>query len=274
MSDNKKYYYIRIKDNFYDTDEIRLLQSMDNGYLYSDILMKLYLKSLKYNGKLMFKEHIPFNAKMISTITGHNIAVVEKALTIFNEIGLIEVLDNGAIYMLDIQSFIGQSSTEADRIREYRKRIEAEKTLQITGEVQMYNECTPEIEIDKNIDKDIKDKDRYKDKTNKKHKYGEYKHVLLTDEEYTKLNTELGDTTTLQAITYLDEYIEMKGYKAKSHYLCIKKWVLDALSKQYKKNYCRSDRNKPSAISNLQELYKECEGEDGQAADNPYFDLT
>ena len=56
MSDNKKYYYIRIKDNFYDTDDIKLLQSMDNGYLYSDILMKLYLKSLKNNGRLMFKD--------------------------------------------------------------------------------------------------------------------------------------------------------------------------------------------------------------------------
>lgn len=65
-----------------------------------------------------------------------------------------------------------------------------------------------------------------------KHKYGEYKNVLLTKEEHTKLLNEHGDTTTAALIKYLDEYIEMKGYKAKSHYLCIKKWVVDA----YKRN--------------------------------------
>jgi len=164
MSDNKKYYYIKIKDNFYDTDDIKLLQSMDNGYLYSDILMKLYLKSLKYNGKLMFKDHIPFNAKMIATITCHNIAIVEKALSIFAEIGLIEILDNGAIYMLDIQNFIGQSSTEADRKKEYRQRIAIEKNkLLPEGEdicpdicPQREDKIPPEIEIrDRDKDKEI-----------------------------------------------------------------------------------------------------------------------
>lgn len=147
MSEDKKYYYLRIKENFYETDDIKILQAMDNGYLYSDILMKLYLKSLKTDGKLMFKEHIPYNAKMIATITNHNIDVVEKALGIFNQLGLIEILDNGAIYMLDIQNFIGQSSSEADRKREYRNRIEAEKntikTLLEKG--QMSDKCPPQI---------------------------------------------------------------------------------------------------------------------------------
>ena len=62
-----------------------------------------------------------------------------------------------------------------------------------------------------------------------KHKYGEYQHVLLTDQEFKKLQEEYGNADDL--IRYLDEYIEMKGYKAKSHYLCIKKWVVDAVSK-------------------------------------------
>jgi hypothetical protein len=60
-----------------------------------------------------------------------------------------------------------------------------------------------------------------------KHKYGEYKNVLLTDEELEKLKINYNNWEDL--ITYLDEYIEMKGYKAKSHYLCIKKWVVDAV---------------------------------------------
>lgn len=133
MSDNKKYYYLKIKENFYETEDMKILQAMDNGYLYSDILMKLYLKSLKTDGKLMFKENIPYNTKMIATITNHNSDTVEKSLHIFKELGLIEVLDNGAIYMLDIQNLIGRSSTEADRKRDYRNRIAAEKQKLIGG---------------------------------------------------------------------------------------------------------------------------------------------
>ena len=62
-----------------------------------------------------------------------------------------------------------------------------------------------------------------------KRKYGTYKHVLLKDEELQKLQQDYSNWE--QLITYLDEYIEMKGYKAKSHYLAIKKWVVDAVKK-------------------------------------------
>lgn len=71
-----------------------------------------------------------------------------------------------------------------------------------------------------------------------KHKYGEYNNVLLKDEELQKLQKDYQNWEEL--IKYLDEYIEMKGYKAKSHYLCIKKWVVDAVKednlKKSKKN--------------------------------------
>lgn len=155
MSDNKKYYYLKIKDNFYDTEDIKLLQAMDNGYFYSDILMKLYLTSLKNNGKLMFKDHIPYNPKMIATITNHNVDIVEKALNIFKELGLIDILDNGAIYMADIQNFIGESSTEGDRKREYRRKIDQEKN-NLLPMGQMSDERPPEIEIEIEKDIDIK----------------------------------------------------------------------------------------------------------------------
>ncbi len=67
-----------------------------------------------------------------------------------------------------------------------------------------------------------------------KHKYGEYKHVLLKDEELQKLQKDFENWKEL--ITYLDEYIEMKGYKAKNHYLAIKKWVVNAVKRNKKNN--------------------------------------
>ena len=128
MSDSKKYYYLKLKEDFFESDEMILLESLPDGYLYSNILMKLYVRSLRNEGKLMVNDKIPYNAQMIAIVTRHQVGTVEKALSIFQELKLIEVLDNGAIYMSDIQNFIGKSSTEADRKREYRSRIEAEKT--------------------------------------------------------------------------------------------------------------------------------------------------
>lgn len=127
MADNKKYYYLKLKENFFESDELKILQAMPDGYLYSDILLKLYLKSLRNNGKLMYRDVIPYTSSIIATLTGHQVGTIEKAIETFQKLGLVEVLDNGAIFLLDIQNFIGQSSTEADRQREYYNTIKAEK---------------------------------------------------------------------------------------------------------------------------------------------------
>lgn len=127
MSDNKKYYYMKLKEDFFDTEEMIILEGMQDGYIYSNILLKLYLKSLKTNGRLMLRDLIPYNAEMIANITRHNVSSVKVALDIFKKLGLIEVLDDGAIYMRDIQNFVGSSSSEADRKRAYRLKIKEEK---------------------------------------------------------------------------------------------------------------------------------------------------
>lgn len=153
MSTNKKYYYLKLKENFYDSEQMIILQNMQDGYLYSDILMKLYLRSLKSDGKLMFSSLIPYTPQVLAQIVRHQVGTVEKALTIFKQLGLIEVLDNGAIYMLDIQNFIGKSSTEGDRKRQYRSKIIEEKKA--IG--QMSDKRPPEIEkeIELDIEKEI-----------------------------------------------------------------------------------------------------------------------
>ena len=151
MAESKKYFFLKLKENFFDTDEMIILESMPDGYLYSNILLKLYLRSLKYDGRLMFNERIPFNSTMLAQVTRHNVGVIEKAMKVYQDLGLVEILDNGAIYMLDIQNFIGKSSTEADRIRDYRKIIENEKGC--TNVQHLYDKCTPEIEIE--LEKEI-----------------------------------------------------------------------------------------------------------------------
>lgn len=87
-----------------------------------------------------------------------------------------------------------------------------------------------------------------------KHKYGKYNNVLLKDEELQSLKEEY--TNYEKLISFLDEYIEMKGYKAKSHYLAIKKWVVDAVKekenkKQTTKNFKNYEQREYKDLSSL-----------------------
>jgi predicted phage replisome organizer len=162
MADDKKYYYLKVKENFFDSEQMIVLESMQDGHLYSNILLKLYLRSLKNEGKLMFNERIPYNSTILAQVVRHSVGVVEKAIGLFKEFGLIDILDNGAIYMLDIQNYIGKSSSEADRQREYQLRINNDKGILQLEPCKKSNKksnrkSTPEIEIEKDIElkKDI-----------------------------------------------------------------------------------------------------------------------
>ena len=156
MADDKKYYYLKLKDNFFDSDEMIVLESAPDGYLYSNILLKIYLRSLKNDGKLMFNDFIPYDSFILSKIVRHPVGVVEKAINTFKQLGLIDIMDNGAIYITNIQSFIGQSSTEADRKRIYRDRIESEKQSTLLIEDKCPDKRTPEIELEKELKLDTK----------------------------------------------------------------------------------------------------------------------
>ena len=152
MADNRKYYYLKLKENFFDSDSIVLLEDMKDGILYSNILLKLYLKSLKNGGKLQLDEHIPYTAQMIATLTRHQIGTVERALEIFRQLGLVEQLDSGAFYMTDIELMIGQSSTEAERKRAARLENKALLPPRTKGG-HLSDIRPPEIEIE--LEKEI-----------------------------------------------------------------------------------------------------------------------
>lgn len=160
MSDNKKYYYLKFKENFFDQDHIKVIEAMENGYIFSNILLKMYLRSLKFNGKLMITEKIPYDREkpeILARVLGHDVSHLRECIKIATALGIVKILDTGEIYMLDIQNFIGHSSTEADRIREYRGKIKESETKAITNvvtNVQQKNDIyTPEKEIE--IDKEI-----------------------------------------------------------------------------------------------------------------------
>lgn len=239
MSDSQKYYYLKLKENFFESDSMILLESMKDGYLYSNILMKLYLKSLKDGGRLMLNGTIPYNSQMLASVTRHQVGTLEKALDIFKELGLIEVLDTGAIYMMDIQNFIGRSSTEADRKREYRERIEQEKLTEKIGDGQSADKCPdicldlspPEIEIEKEIDIEIEKERELETGHPAPAAYGRYHNVILSDTELDGLKTELPGKWEYY-IDRLSCHIASSGRKYKSHAATIFKWAQEDAAKK------------------------------------------
>lgn len=127
MAENKKYFYMRLKEGFYDSAEMIAIESQPDGYKMSNLLMKMYCRSLARGGKLAVSDRIPYSPAMLAAVTRIDVETVEKALDLFQELGLIEVLDSGMIFMLDIQNYIGSSGSESDRKKDYRRRILAEK---------------------------------------------------------------------------------------------------------------------------------------------------
>ncbi len=129
MSENKKYYYMKLKENFFTSERMVVLETMPDGILYSNLLLKMYLMSLKHNGILLLHENLPHTPQTIATFTRHQIGTVERALQIFLKLGFVELLTDGAYYMPDIQLLVGRSSTEAERKRRERLRLQAQKLL-------------------------------------------------------------------------------------------------------------------------------------------------
>ena len=197
MADNRKYYYLKLKENFFDSDSIVLLEDMKDGILYSNILLKLYLKSLKNGGRLQLDEHIPYTAQMIATLTRHQIGTVERALAIFQQLGLVEQLDCGLLYMTDIELMIGQSSTEAERKRAARLENKALLPPRTNGG-HLSDIRPPEIEIKKEIDIELEKEGELKGQALAR-SYGRYENVFLTDTELSELQAELPENgrTTL-----------------------------------------------------------------------------
>ena len=225
MSDNRKYYYLKLKENYFDDDSIVLLESMQDGVLYSNILLKLYLKSLKHGGRLQLDEDIPYTAQMIATITRQQIGTVERALQIFLKLGLVEVLDSGTFYMSNIELLIGQSSTEAERKRAARLQNKALSALRTSGG-HLSDIRPPEIEIE--LEKEIEIKreiEKVRPETgHPSHTYGHYQNVFLTDEELADLQASF-PAVWEQYIEKLSEYMASTGKRYQSHAATIRRWA-------------------------------------------------
>lgn len=123
---------------------------------------------------------------------------------------------------------------------EYVDELNMLKMINQKYEFKLENDYAKPMLSENSIEENSIEENSINNISEKKHKYGEYKHVLLTDDDLEYLKSKY--TNYEELIKYLDEYIEMKGYKAKNHKLAIEKWVVDAVN-EYKKKH--NIENKP-----------------------------
>lgn len=151
---DKKYYWLKLKEDFFEEDTLAWLEEQTNGKEYCLFYLKLCLKSLKTNGILIRNVGqilIPYDVKKLGEITKTDIDTVTVAMELFKKIGLIQILDNGEIYITQLEQMVGSETKWA----KYKKK---ERELKKLDNVQLLSNINPKnvhTEIEKEIEKDI-----------------------------------------------------------------------------------------------------------------------
>lgn len=118
--ENKKYYWLKLKRDFFKRHDMQIIESMPNGKDYVLFYLKLLVESVDHDGALRFSDTIPYNEQMLSTITNTNIDVVRSAMKVFTELHMIDILDDQTIYMSEIQTMMGAETYWAEKKRKQR----------------------------------------------------------------------------------------------------------------------------------------------------------
>lgn len=239
MSD-KRFYWIKLKTDFFEQDAIDFLLSQPNGSDYIALYLKLCTMTANTNGQLATQIGeilIPYDTQKIARDTKYfPVDTVIVALELFKKLGLIYESNDNILHVANYENMVGSETSSAKRVREWRGKKKAlQCNTNVTNiETQEYRDKSIEIR-DKSIDID-KEKDSVLDKPKQtKHKYGEYHHVLLDDNQYERLKKLYGNSLD-ERIRILDEYIEISGKKYKNHSLVIQKWVHERYLKDHKNN--------------------------------------
>lgn len=207
---SKKYYWLKLKNDFFEDDTIQFIEEQENGYKYVNFYLKLCLKSLKSDGtliRLVGETLIPYDVKSLAKLTNTDVDIVRVAMDLFKKIGLIKVYDSGEIYLTQIKEMIGSETEKAQIMRKTRARKSIGNNV-----TRMLPECYTEIE--KEIDIDI---DKEKEKENKRKTY---KSIIDT---YTS------DMDLRYALySYVEMRKKMKGYT--THALDLNLKELDKLA--------------------------------------------
>lgn len=164
MGTNKKYYWLKLKDDFFTQKEIKKLRKIAGGDTYTIIYLKLQLLSLKNGGKLYFEDvEETFEEEMALTLD-EEVENVRFTLMFLEKHGLIEEVSQTEFMLPKTIESIGsetQSTVRSRKCRENQRALQCNTTA--TQLQQNATKCNTEIEIDIEKEKDIEIERRYRD---------------------------------------------------------------------------------------------------------------
>lgn len=153
MSDNKRFYWLKLKEDFFDDETIRYIEEQENGIKYSNFYLKLCLKSLRTDGKLIRlvgEILIPYDVKSLSSLTGVDVDTVRCAMALFEKIGCVKMLDSGELYISQLSEMVGSETDKARAMRVIRAREKYGNDV-----TRMLPECYLEKDIEKELDTEL-----------------------------------------------------------------------------------------------------------------------
>ena len=124
---NKRYYWLKLKEDFFEEDTIAWLEEQENGKDYALFYLKLCLKSLKTDGLLIRSVGnmlVPYDVKKLAEITKTDFDTAVVAMELLKKIGLVEVLDSGEIFLTKLSEMVGSETNKAESMRRLRSRKE------------------------------------------------------------------------------------------------------------------------------------------------------
>ena len=225
----KKYYWLKLKKDFFTSIRMKKLRGIAGGPTYMIIYLKLLLMTIDNDGVYQFQAVENSIGEELAVMLDEKPEDVGMTLNFLQSVGLLEQSEEG-IVLSEALKMVGSEGASAERMRKCREN----KVLASHCDAPVTN-CYTEKE--KEIEKD-KDKDKEK---SKKSKFGEFGHVRLTDKEHEKLINDFGTELVDKAIQILDEAIEVKGYKYKNHNLVLRKWPIDEARKELGSGIRRTD---------------------------------
>ena len=130
MADVKKFYWLKLPQDFFKQHDIRIIEGMPSGKEIILFYMKLLAESISHNGKLRFSDIVPYDNKKLAIVTNTKEKIVENSMQILQELKMLEVENDGTIYLPEISKMIGYESEWANKKRQYRdnaRTIEGQK---------------------------------------------------------------------------------------------------------------------------------------------------
>ena len=162
----KRNYWLRLKKNFFQSRDVKVVMSQKDGINFIIFWQKLLLETIDAEtpGLLKYKENIPYTADLLSTVTDTSISIVKSAMNLFEKLGMIEIKENGEIWIEEVIKLVGSEAESTKRVQNFRKNKKI-KALHCNANVTKCNDnetkCNTDIDIDTDIEKDL-DKEKSK----------------------------------------------------------------------------------------------------------------